>query len=66
MENGQINITLTLEQFNQLSVSVSSHIFSLMGMCDETGKDKYFNELKRVQELKNILILTKRSLVVSK
>ena len=66
MENGQYNITLTLEQLNQLSVSVSSHIHSLMGMCERTGEDKYFTEMEKVQELKNILILTKRNLLVSK
>jgi len=63
--NNPHKIILKTEELNLLLVSVSSHIFSLESMWYKTNEDQYFQELQKVRELKNNLILVKRNLVVS-
>ena len=64
MKNNKTHtITLTTEELNQLLKSVSSHIFSLDMMIYKTDEKQYWDEINKVQEIKNILIMSKRNLV---
>ena len=64
MKNNKTHtITLTTEELNQLLKSVSSHIFSLDMMIYKTDEKQYWDEINKVQEIKNILIMSKRHLV---
>ena len=55
-------IIFSQDEINLLSSAVSSYIFSLEGMWDKTNEQQYFEELQKVRELKNHLILVKRGL----
>jgi len=63
MENNKKHtITLTTKELNQLLKSVSSHIFSLDMMIYKTDEQQYWDEIHKVEEIKNILIMSKRNL----